>query len=62
MCGRKKPRSMIDRKQRGSHDLEVTIYDLKKDIDLLKEDIQAKDIYIKKLEQELDKIAKPIND
>ena len=53
---------MIDRKQRGSHDLEVTIYDLKKDIDLLKEDIQAKDIYIKKLEQELDKIAKPIND
>lgn len=61
MCGRKKPRSMIDRKQRGSHDLEVTIYDLKKDIDLLKEDIQAKDIYIKKLEQELDKSIRSEN-
>jgi len=52
---------MIDRKQRGSHDLEVTIYDLKKDIDLLKEDIQAKDIYIKKLEQELDKSIRSEN-
>ena len=61
MCGRKKPRSMIDRKQRGSNDLEVIIYDLKKDIDLLKEDIQAKDIYIKKLEQELDKSIRSEN-
>ena len=61
MCGRKKPKSMIDRKQRGSNDLEVIIYDLKKDIDLLKEDIQAKDIYIKKLEQELDKTIRSEN-
>jgi hypothetical protein len=61
MCGRKKPRSMIDKKQRGSNDLEVIIYDLKKDIDLLKEDIQAKDIYIKKLEQELDKSIRSEN-
>jgi len=53
---------MIDRKQRGSHDLEVIIYDLKKDIDLLKEDTQAKDIYIKKLEEELYKLGKPINE
>ena len=52
---------MIDRKQRGSNDLEVIIYDLKKDIDLLKEDIQAKDIYIKKLEQELDKSIRSEN-
>jgi hypothetical protein len=61
MCGRKKPNSMIDKKQRGSHDLEVIIFDLKKDIDLLKEDIQAKDIYIKKLEQELDKSIRSEN-
>ena len=61
MCGRKKPRSMIDKKQRGSNDLEVIIYDLKKDIDLLKEDIQAKNIYIKKLEQELDKSIRSEN-
>jgi hypothetical protein len=52
---------MIDKKQRGSHDLEVIIFDLKKDIDLLKEDIQAKDIYIKKLEQELDKSIRSEN-
>ena len=52
---------MIDRNKRGSHDLEVIIFDLKKDIDLLKEDIQAKDIYIKKLEEELYKMAKPLN-
>jgi len=49
MCGRKKPRSMIDRKQRGSNDLEVIIYDLKKQIDLLQEEIQAKELELKKL-------------
>jgi hypothetical protein len=51
MCGRKKPRSMIDRKQRGSNDLEVIIYDLKKQIDLLREEIQAKEIEIQKLKE-----------
>jgi hypothetical protein len=50
MCGRKKPRSMIDRKQRGSNDLEVIIYDLKKQIDILREEIQAKNIELKKLQ------------
>jgi predicted metalloprotease len=49
MCGRKKPRSMIDRKQRGSNDLEVIIYDLKKQIDILREEIQAKELELKKL-------------
>ena len=53
---------MIDKKQRGSNDLEVIIYDLKKQIDLLKEEIQAKDIYIQKLEEELYKLGKPINE
>jgi len=40
---------MIDRKQRGSNDLEVIIYDLKKQIDILREEIQAKELELKKL-------------
>ena len=42
---------MIDRKQRGSNDLEVIIHDLKKQIDLLREEIQLKEIEIKKLKE-----------
>ena len=42
---------MIDRKQRGSNDLEVVIHDLKKQIDLLREEIQLKEIEIKKLKE-----------
>jgi hypothetical protein len=61
MCGRKKTRSMIDASLRGSHDLEKIIYELRKENDLLKEDIQAKDIYIKKLEEALDKNIKSSN-
>ena len=60
MCGRKKPK-MLDKSLRGTNDLEVTIYNLKKQIDLLKEDTQAKDIYIKKLEQEIDKSVRSNN-
>ena len=41
---------MIDKKQRGSNDLEVIIYELKKEIDRLNEEVQAKDIEIKKLQ------------
>ncbi len=41
---------MIDRKQRGSHDLEVIIYDLKKEIDRLNEELQIKEIELKKLQ------------
>ena len=40
---------MIDRKQRGSNDLEVIIYDLKKQIDILREEIQVKELELKKL-------------
>jgi hypothetical protein len=41
---------MIDRKQRGSNDLEVIIYDLKKEIDRLNEELQIKEIELKKLQ------------
>ena len=44
MCGRKKPNSMIDKKLRVSNDLEVIIYELKKEIDRLNEELQAKEI------------------
>ena len=45
---------MIDRKQRGSNDLEVVIHDLKKEIDFLKEEIQIKEIELKKLREKLE--------
>ena len=51
MCGRKKPK-MLDKSLRGTNDLEVVIYNLKKEIDRLNEEVQAKEIYIKKLENE----------
>ncbi len=52
---------MIDRKQRGSNDLEVVIHDLKKEIDRLNEEVQIKEIQIKKLEEEFDKSIKSNN-
>ena len=55
MCGRKKTRNMIDASMRGSHDLEKIIYELKKENDILKEEIQALEIKIKKLEEQSDK-------
>jgi hypothetical protein len=60
MCGRKKPK-MLDKSLRGTNDLEVVIYNLKKEIDRLNEEIQAKQIYIKKLENELDKSIRSDN-
>ena len=54
MCGRKKPRSMIDMKQRGSNDLEVIIYELRKQIDLLREELQAKEIELKQIKDKLE--------
>ena len=60
MCGRKKPK-MLDKKMRGTNDLEVIIYNLKKEIDRLNEEVQAKEIYIKKLENELDKSIRSDN-
>ena len=60
MCGRKKPK-MLDKSLRGTNDLEVVIYNLKKEIDRLNEEVQAKKIYIKKLENELDKSIRSDN-
>jgi hypothetical protein len=60
MCGRKKPK-MLDKSLRGTNDLEVVIYNLKKEIDRLNEEVQAKEIYIKKLENELDKSIRSDN-
>ena len=50
MCGRKKPK-MLDKSLRGTNDLEVVIYNLKKEIDRLNEEVQAKEIEIKKLKE-----------
>ena len=60
MCGRKKPK-MLDKSLRGTNDLEVVIYNLKKEVDRLNEEVQAKEIYIKKLENELDKSIRSDN-
>ena len=47
MCGRKKPK-MLDKKMRGTNDLEVIIYNLKKEIDRLNEEIQILNLELKK--------------
>jgi hypothetical protein len=52
MCGRKKPK-MLDKSLRGTNDLEVIIYNLKKEIDRLNEEVQAKDIQLKLLESKV---------
>ena len=52
---------MIDASLRGSHDLEKIIYELKKENDRLKEETQALEIKIKKLEEELDKSLRSNN-
>ena len=54
MCERKKPK-MIDRKMRGSHDLEVRIYELMKQADINKEEVQRLNLIIKRLEEDLEK-------
>ena len=53
MCGRKKPK-MLDKSLRGTHDLEITIYNLKKEIDRLNEELQAKEIELKQLQEKLE--------
>jgi len=45
---------MIDKKMRGSNDLEVIIYELKKEIDRLNEEVQAKDLELKQLQSKDD--------
>jgi hypothetical protein len=54
MCERKKPK-MLDKKMRGSNDLEVRIYELMKQSDISQEEIQRLNLIIKKLELDLEK-------
>jgi flagellar motor switch protein FliM len=54
MCERTKPK-MLDKKMRGSQDLEVRIYDLMKQADISQEEIQRLNLIIKKLEEDLEK-------
>jgi hypothetical protein len=60
MCERKKPK-MLDKKMRGSHDLEVRIYNLMKQADLNQEEIQRLNLIIKKLEEDLEKHLRSTN-
>jgi tRNA C32,U32 (ribose-2'-O)-methylase TrmJ len=45
---------MLDRKMRGSHDLEVRLYEVLKQADLNQEEIQRLNLIIKKLEEDLE--------
>lgn len=60
MCERKKPK-MLDKKLRGSHDLEVRLYQALKQNDLNQEEIQRLNLIIKKLEEDLEKNLKSSN-
>jgi len=60
MCERTKPK-MLDKKMRGSHDLEVRIYDLMKQADISQEEIQRLNLIIKKLEEDLEKHLRSAN-
>ena len=60
MCERTKPK-MLDNKMRGSHDLEVRIYNLMKQADLNQEEIQRLNLIIKKLEEDLENSFKSVN-
>ena len=60
MCERTKPK-MLDKKMRGSNDLEVRIYDLMKQADLNQEEIQRLNLIIKKLEEDLENENKSVN-
>jgi len=60
MCERTKPK-MLDKKMRGSHDLEVRIYDLMKQADISQEEIQRLNLIIKKLEKDLEKHLRSTN-
>ena len=52
---------MLDKKMRGSHDLEVRIYELMKQADLDKEEIQRLNLLINKLEEDLENVNKSVN-
>ncbi len=61
MCGDRKKPKMLDRKMRGSHDLEIRIYDLMKQADFDQEEIQRLNLIIKKLEEDLENENKSVN-
>jgi cell division protein FtsB len=48
---------MIDASLRGSHDLEKVIYELRKENDLLREEIQALEIKIKLLKDKKNELG-----
>ena len=52
---------MLDKKMRGSNDLEVRIYNLMKQADLDQEEIQRLNLIIKKLEEDLENSFKSVN-
>ena len=52
---------MLDKKMRGSHDLEIRIYDLMKQNDFNQEEIQRLNLIIKKLEEDLENTSKSVN-
>ena len=60
MCERTKPK-MLDKKMRGSHDLEVRIYELMKQADIDREEIQRLNLLINKLEEDLENVNKSVN-
>ena len=60
MCERTKPK-MLDKKMRGTNDLEVFIYNLRKQADLNQEEIQRLNLIIKKLEEDLENSFKSVN-
>jgi predicted nucleic acid-binding Zn-ribbon protein len=60
MCGRKKPK-MLDKSLRGTNDLEVIIYNLKKEIDRLNEEVQANQIEITNLNKKIKEQIKSDN-
>ena len=61
MCGDRKKPKILDRKMRGSHDLEVRLYEALKLADLNQEEIQRLNLIIKKLEEDLENAHKSVN-
>jgi len=61
MCGNRTKPKMLDKKMRGTNDLEVVIYNLRKQADFDQEEIQRLNLIIKKLEEDLENSFKSVN-
>jgi len=61
MCGNRTKPKMLDKKMRGTNDLEVVIYNLRKQADFDQEEIQRLNLIIKKLEEDLENENKSVN-